>query len=606
MLEKRIIYFLQIVFLLIMLNSLYYTDNFVDAFATSKDLFIYFTLTFFLVLFFIFRFSNIIRTNYIIHYNIVDILIIFYFIWNAISLFSFRKNFYDYQFWLLSCGVISYFIAKQFFSFQKKDGFYLLISVLLFIAAIQAIWGILQLYGFIQNKIPIFKVAGNFGNPGPFAIYLSTLLPLAVYFGWIYENLNSNLKYLKNISKVAFTTIIFILPATGSRIAWIIALLSLIVFLILYLKSRYKNVKLNYYKKISIAIILILFGFFLAKLYELKKDSADGRIFIWKITYEMIKDKPITGWGFSSFLTIHNNYQEQYFRNNEWDNRNKFLSDNVTYAFNEYLQITSEIGLIGLFFIISIVLIIFRYTIKNRNNESLPVSFVILFILLAALVSYPLHCQPILINFFIFLGILSNNLKSRIKFKINPIAYKFYIIIALFFLSIISVFLYKEYNAQRKWKIALDEITLKENNIEATLKHYNEAYKQLKFNHLFLYNYGATLSNLGYYKESIQILENSLAYINDADVYLYLANAYEEIGFLEKSEDNFLKAYYRVPNRIYPLYRLVNLYLKLGKEDDAVKLAIQIVKTPIKIENNITKEIKETLREFLKQKNVNL
>ena len=69
-----------------------------------------------------------------------------------------------------------------------------------------------------------------------------------------------------------------------------------------------KNRKL----KIAIAVVLIL----LPVLYFFKRDSADGRLLIWRTTWNMVADNPIWGQGKGAFQAKYMLYQAEYINAN--------------------------------------------------------------------------------------------------------------------------------------------------------------------------------------------------------------------------------------------------------------------------------------------------
>ena len=48
--------------------------------------------------------------------------------------------------------------------------------------AIEAIWGLAQLYGFTPSQHSRFELTGSFFNPGPYSGFLVAILPLALYY----------------------------------------------------------------------------------------------------------------------------------------------------------------------------------------------------------------------------------------------------------------------------------------------------------------------------------------------------------------------------------------------------------------------------------------
>jgi hypothetical protein len=100
-------------------------------------------------------------------------------------------------------------------------------------------------------------------------------------------------------------------------------------------------------------------------LYHYKKDSADGRILIWKVTSNIIKDYPLLGIGQDMFKAHYMDYQAGYFRNHT-NSKYETVADDNQYAFNEPLNVWAENGLVGLLLASGFVLSIFLpFTNKN-------------------------------------------------------------------------------------------------------------------------------------------------------------------------------------------------------------------------------------------------
>lgn len=74
----------------------------------------------------------------------------------------------------------------------------------------------------------------------------------------------------------------------------------------------------------------------------------------------MIAEAPVLGWGWDGFPTMYNNFQAVYFQSGAGSEREKYLADNVTYGFNEVLEYTAEMGILGLLLIGGIAILLLR------------------------------------------------------------------------------------------------------------------------------------------------------------------------------------------------------------------------------------------------------
>src|SRR5690606_36634304 len=278
-------------------------------------------------------------------------------------------------------------------------------------------------------------------NPDYFAGYLISIAPFAfgVYiFSKNHKYLN---KFYTNLALIAFLICLFILPSTNSRTSWLALIAGLIfIFWQRYEVSNKIKFLLNTKTKIIASLLLsITFaGFIIATLYQIKPASAFGRLFIWKITSEIISENPIFGIGFNRFEVEYNNYQAKYFAADDGTLEEKLTSDNVRHAHNEYLQIWAELGLTGLIIFAGIIVLVFlgnkitgiqppeggQLTEKQVVNLSAKASLISL--LVFSFFSFPLHILPTLINFIFLLAVVSTtgNYKCVKSFKTEQLLYK--------------------------------------------------------------------------------------------------------------------------------------------------------------------------------------
>ena len=149
---------------------------------------------------------------------------------------------------------------------------------------------------------------------------------------------------------VSLCVIGFSLPAlalSASRAAWL-ASGAVLLFMFL-LKSKNKLRQLP--RSIGRLCVISLFAVFILScllLYHVRPESVKGRLFIWKVSSEMIKKTFVTGLGYNSFEANYMNYQGEYFKQGKGDETEKYLAGNVVSAYNEPIRIMIEYGLIGL------------------------------------------------------------------------------------------------------------------------------------------------------------------------------------------------------------------------------------------------------------------
>lgn len=211
-------------------------------------------------------------------------------------------------------------------------------SKIFFLAAIagtgliEAVSGMRQLHGFEGSNHSLFRLTGDFYNPGPYSGYLAMVLPVCL---WMILQFNGYKKgewrqaeiYLHYLGWISLLAIIVVLPAGMSRAAWIAAVVSCGW---VYWVQRIGWEKTKRFIKghrilttVSSFVILILVAGALVGIYVLKKESADGRLLLWKITTQAITKRPWTGTGLGGFPAAYAETQAEYFSSgNGFGNRN--------------------------------------------------------------------------------------------------------------------------------------------------------------------------------------------------------------------------------------------------------------------------------------------
>jgi tetratricopeptide (TPR) repeat protein len=81
---------------------------------------------------------------------------------------------------------------------------------------------------------------------------------------------------------------------------------------------------------------------------------------------------------------------------------------------------------------------------------------------------------------------------------------------------------------------------------------------------------------------------------NDPMFYVIQGNNYSDMELYAEAEEAYKKAFYILPNRIYPLYRLMLLYEKEDDKKKMTEMALRVKLFKVKVTSPATKEIKDT------------
>lgn len=542
-----------LLFLIAITGSIFFvSDYFVEKYCTIQSLWLLFVLL--LNVFILYLRRSVVKC--------VDIFFLFILLLILCGgiIDHFSELFYGVIIILLSGNIV--------ISLKKKNSLnvFFIYSGLSIIGFAEALLGILQYFYILPTYSVEYKMTGSFDNPAGFAVCLSVLSPFSLF-------LLRSIFHPWRIAGYSFFIISSCAIFLSESRTGILALMGVLIvhFYIFYLHQKVIRWNKGLF---ACAVILFLITLFVG-LYFLKKDSADGRLLIWRVGWEMIKDSPLIGHGVGAFQAKYMLYQAEYFHLNP-DSQFSQLADNVYYPFNEFLKIAVEYGGLGL--VVLLLLIIWGISIykKNSNPIKYPAFECIIAITICACFSYPLKYSMTwgLLGF--ALSIIGIEHHSNLKFGTSYIRW-FAVGGALYLMLLLLQYTI----AEMKWKKVVDRSLRGET--EQMLPFYEELKEELGVNSLFLYNYAAELHFVGHYDESIEVLTECIRYWNDYDIQLLFADCYLQKGEIEKAEECLILASNMCPNRFIPLYQLVHLYDKIGEKEKAYEFANRITHKTIKV-----------------------
>jgi len=106
---------------------------------------------------------------------------------------------------------------------------------------------------------------------------------------------------------------------------------------------------------------------FAALLYFIRPESSRGRIFIWRVCLNMIKDNP-KGLGINGMSNAYMLYQADYFENNP-DSLFIPNATDITIAYNEFFRIAVNFGIAGLILFLALIANVLITKSDNGKND---------------------------------------------------------------------------------------------------------------------------------------------------------------------------------------------------------------------------------------------
>lgn len=465
---------------------------------------------------------------------------------------------------------------------------------------VEAVWGMQQLHGYAYSNHSLFRLTGSFFNPGPYCGYLAVVLPVCLW---------AALKFQKGMHYFAWIcvgAILIVLPAGMSRSAWMAAVVACgwvyWTERIGWEKAkaaykRYKNATIPF-----IAIVAILAGCAIAGVYGMKRDSADGRLLMWKVTGKAIAGQPLAGTGLGGFPAAYAEAQGEYFATGTATGQEKQVAGCPEYSFNEYLQIGLEQGIGGLIVFVLWLGSMGYYGIRNRQHGAVGG---VLALAVFAVSSYPLQL-PSFWMILVFLGaicVTKDGTQARSSALSVSSAYPITIISLLSLASVCLFILQKgQYEVYKRW--GRMQTVYNNKAYESVSEDYKDLHDKLKHKPEFLFEEAQCLSKTGRYAEAIRVLERAKRLSGDPMIRYMIAKNRQATGDYREAERELLHAIGILPERLYPYYLLAKLYAEPAfYQADKFRAAAGAVLTKEpKVESSAIREMRTEIKKILEKK----
>jgi putative inorganic carbon (hco3(-)) transporter len=248
-----------------------------------------------------------------------------------------------------------YFSLIDYLSTETENKLKRILWVVMYVMGFTCINGIFQdIWGFdllrhrrIDTLDYLHRISASFVHPNDFGAFLITFLPVAIA-AFLAEHARKKKLFFGSICLLG----IYCLLRTSSRGAW----LGLFVGMALYL--------FFYNRKILLLLPVIAALFVLSSpsgidrisgFFSLEKNTVWERMQLWKGAWNMIREHPVLGFGINTFSQYFGTYKPVDY-------------PDIRYAHNSYLQMWSEIGLIGLMAFFAVLSVVFRMALRNMAS----------------------------------------------------------------------------------------------------------------------------------------------------------------------------------------------------------------------------------------------
>ena len=485
------------------------------------------------------------------------------------------------------------------------------LAVVVATGGIEAVSGMRQLHGFEGSNHSLFRLTGDFYNPGPYSGYLAIVLPVCLWMilEWGKEKRAHSHASLRYLGWIGLLAIIVVLPAGMSRTAWIAAAVSCGW---VYWVQRIGWEKTKKYMDgnrtltiVSSILILISIAGSLAGIYLLKKDSANGRLLLWKVTGQAIREQPWTGTGTGGFPAGYAEAQAEYFTSGKASETEMMVAGCPEYGFNEFLQIGLEQGLVGLMvFVLLLSYSLFR-GVKNRQAGA---AGGILALMVFSLASYPLQLPEFWVVLVVLMGVANSNTPVDADISVDANTpptpsregRKILSVTMIGILVICCGWIFWQqkgyYEGYKKWNTL--KMLYNSKAYEAAGEGYEKLVPLMGHKPELLFEAAQCLSKSERFKEANRLLERAMKLSGDPMIHYMAAKNEQSMGNYQKAENLLLHAIDMLPERIYPYYLLTKLYSEptFFQEDKFIKAADAVLKKEPKVKSTAIREMREEVK----------
>lgn len=463
---------------------------------------------------------------------------------------------------------------------------------------LEALWGMWQLHGWENSNHSLFRLTGDFYNPGPYSGYLAMVLPICMWM--VLQPVRKGLCYLAWATLLAIITV---LPAGMSRTAWIAAAVSCIW---VYWMERVGWEKTKQYIHKSrirsvffFILVLVSVTGMLAGIYMLKKDSANGRLLLWKVTGQAITKQPWSGTGLGGFPAAYAEAQAEYFTSGKASEAEMAVAGCPEYGFNEFLQIGLEQGVAGLLVFILLLGYSLSQGVKSKQTGA---AGGILALIVFSLASYPLQLPEFWVALVVLMGVANSTpfdaglSSSHLKRKMQAVA-----MIGILVVCCGWIFRQQKgyYQGYKKWNTL--KILYNSKAYEAAGDGYTKLVPLLGHKPELLFEAAQCLAKTGHFAEANRLLERAMLLSCDPMIHYMAAKNEQSMGNYQKAETLLLHAINILPERLYPYYLLAKLYAEEAffQEEKLVKAADIVLKKKPKVENTAIREMRTNIKNML-------
>ena len=367
----------------------------------------------------------------------------------------------------------------------------------------QILYGIVQHIGLHKSNYYNHAVTGSFYNSGPYACFIAIGFPIALRMMVCSRN-----KFQKWLGTGMVVLTAILIPASMSRTAILACVIGGGIALCDYIKETFHKLPLRHILSLCLTLISIV-----CVCYIVKKDSADGRLLMWRVAAKAAINAPLSGVGWDCVAGTYGEAQERYFMAGQRAEQEILVADAPAYVFNEYLQVAIAYGAVTTSVLIALII---GGSVTALRNRAYALAGSVAVIAITMFASYPLQFPIFIIT--IAVTLCGAWLTSRNAVTAFGACAVTALMCVLFLTHNDTVDIHRDFMA------------------------------------------GHNLHKVHDFRKSNAVLLNLLRHTSDPMPLNIIGKNYRALGMPDSAEHYLIRSTHRCPNRLYPHYLLMQLY----------------------------------------------
>ena len=465
--------------------------------------------------------------------------------------------------------------------------------LLILAGAIETVWGLCQVYGYTASNHSLYALTGSFYNPGPYSGFVAMCFPVCLH-----EWLKRGKGVGGYIALGVLLLMLCVLPAGMSRSAWIAAAVASAYIGWMHYRTQI-SAWIRKHKVLTMGVVIAM-SFAFCGAYQLKKDSADGRLLMWKVAVQAIQEKPLTGYGWDYVAGAYGAAQERYFSKGDYTEQEEHVAGSPEYVFNEYFQTAMAWG-VPVLCVILLLVIVAMTGHHVSGNYGLFGSMLSLAVF--SFSSYPFQF-PLFVAAFGLLVL--TGLSGWLRFF--PVALLFPVGLC-WCAGIYGGYVYFTHVQEReavknRWQRV--RMFYHSGAYTEAVESYKPFYEKMGWNARYLFELGHACHKAGKHEESNRYLKEALKVSGDPMILNIMGKNCQVEKRYQEAEHYLLRSVNRLPGRIYPYYLLFKLYDEMpeGKYVQERKewAARMVLEKEPKVQSTAIREMREEVKKRINLK----